>query len=191
MRGPESSVGVSLNCLLTAPSISDQVAIEVHRTLSSKLKRSVPDRDPSSATAAGTPRPSPREGAVKISQAVLGRGLVDEGGDDDDDDDDSGDGKGGVTVIGGSGIGLLGSDYDSDGDQEPGNEDKAQAISGKADGSVLAASSLDAGGGQGLPPAPGILKPPSQDVSAKDKGHAILPAAAAQPQASLFTKGQR
>ena len=97
---------------------TDEVARDVHHSLSSKLKCQGSD-----GAAAGTPRPSPREGAVKISQVVVGRGLVDVGGDDDDDDDDD-DAKDGAA---GGGVGLLGQDYASDGDSEDegGKGDKA------------------------------------------------------------------
>ena len=47
--------------------------------MSSKLKRGGSSSETTTAAAATTPRPSPREGAVKVSQAMGGRGLVEEG----------------------------------------------------------------------------------------------------------------
>ena len=65
------------------------------------MKREGSSSETTAAAAATTPRPSPREGAVKVSQAMGGRGLVEEGEEDEE-----------------GGGGLLGNDYDSDHEEE-------------------------------------------------------------------------
>ena len=171
-------------------SIADQVAKEVHKTLSSKLKHSASD-----PTAEDTPRPSPREGAVKVSQAVVGKGLVEVGGDEDDDDDDDDD-KGGVV----GGIGLLGHDYDTDGDSEGEGGDEDQKTKKASDaaappgppGTLYDGPSRGEEASKRPASSSDILKPPvpSQSGRAGDPAPTEPPSLPAGG-AMLFSKGQR
>jgi hypothetical protein len=98
--------------------LAEEVAREVHAALTAKIKR-LGSGGNGGDVGDGAPKQSPREGAVKISTAVRGRGLLVDGDGEEEVDPDDGDY---------AQAGLLGIGYDSDDSNEEGNN---HAQSGK------------------------------------------------------------